>query len=68
VLTSKREHAREHPATVSDRSRSAAPESSGRQRCMRKCAAIHKGYVYRAAQHLEGSASGQIEPEVCSCI
>lgn len=70
VQTRKREPAREHPgsATATDRFRSAAPKPSGRERCIKKCAALHKGYVYRAEQDLGASGTRRVEPEVCTCV
>ena len=70
VQTSKPEPVREHPAAAAtmSRLRSVAPKAVGRERCMQRCAAIHKGYVYGAEQHLGGVGSPVVQPEVCSCV
>ncbi len=70
VRMSKREQAREHPATATATYpvQSATPKPSGKRRCMRKCAAIHKGYVYRPEQRLQSAGSAGVEPEFCSCV
>src|SRR5262249_2400902 len=41
---------------------------SGKERCMRKCAGIQKGYVYRGAQRGSGAVSRAAEPEFCTCV
>ena len=55
-------------APTADHLRSIAPKPSGRQRCMRKCAAIQKGYVYGDEQRWGGTGSSQVEPEFCTCV
>ena len=51
-----------------ERPRSQVSTPSGRERCMKKCAAIHKGYVYRAEQEVGRSENRHVEPEVCNCV
>jgi hypothetical protein len=70
VQLSKRQPARElsSTATAADQVRSATLRPSGRQRCMRKCAVFHKGYVYRPEQYPQGPASVGVEPEFCGCV
>jgi len=47
---------------------SSARVSSGRERCMRKCAAQHLGYIYGAEQRAEGSEGRIVQPETCTCM
>jgi hypothetical protein len=68
VQMSKRARAQEHPATATYEVQSATSKPSGKRRCMRKCAVIHKGYVYRPEQRLQGAGSAGVEPEFCSCV
>lgn len=70
VQTSKQEPAREHPAGTTRLSRlgSVAPKLAGRERCMRKCALVQKGYLYAAEQHRGGPETPIVQPEVCTCI
>ena len=42
--------------------------SSGRERCMRKCAAQHLGYIYGAEQRAEAPGSRIVQPETCTCM
>jgi hypothetical protein len=69
-IKSRPEQARDHATTAAgaERLRSATPGSSGRERCMKKCAAIHRGYVYRAEQDVGAAGSRYVEPEVCTCV
>jgi hypothetical protein len=55
-------------ATATGGARSATLKPPGRERCMRKCAVIHKGYVYRAEQQPQRAGSANVEPEFCACI
>jgi hypothetical protein len=48
--------------------RASQPGASGREHCQQKCAAIHKGYVYRARQDQESAGSSHVDPESCSCV
>ena len=48
--------------------RSSAPKRSAREACRQQCSAIHKGYVYRAEQPVDGTGGQTIEPEVCRCV
>ena len=48
VYMDQREQARTQRAKAGERARSATPGRSGRERCMQKCAAAKKGYIYRA--------------------
>jgi len=48
------------------RSTTLAP--TGRERCTRKCAAQHLGYVYRAEQRAAGPGSPIIQAETCTCM
>ena len=48
--------------------RSTTPVPSGRERCMRKCAAQHLGYIYGAEQRAEGLGTRVVQPETCTCI
>ena len=68
--TGKPEHASELRIveTTKDRGVSARPKAFGRTHCERKCAAVRKGYIYRAEQALQGVRGPQFEPEVCSCF
>jgi hypothetical protein len=68
VYMDQREQAREQRAKAAERLRSATPRPSGRERCMQKCAAVHKGYIYRAEQRVEASERSQVVPEVCRCL
>jgi len=70
VQVNKRQQAREHSATATaaDQMPFATLRPSGKERCMRKCAVVHKGYVYRPEQHLQGAASASAEPEFCGCV
>jgi len=51
-------------AAANTRVASASTRPLGRKQCERKCAAIRKGYIYRA--ELDGSS--RLEPEFCSCV
>lgn len=51
-----------------DRAVSIVTRPLGRKLCERQCAAIHRGYIYRAEQGLEGARGPQFEPEFCSCV
>ena len=68
--TGKPEHASELRIveTTKDRGVSARPKAFGRTHCERKCAAVRKGYIYRAEQELRGLRGPQFEPEVCTCF
>jgi len=35
---------------------------------MQKCAALQKGYIYRAQQRVEGPEGSQVKPELCRCV
>ena len=54
--------------TTKDRTFSTASKSLGRKHCERKCAAVRKGYIYRAEEKLQGVRGPQIDPEVCTCF
>ena len=58
------------PATVTTAplSRSTTSAPYGRERCMRKCAAQHLGYVYGAEQRAQGVGSRIVQPETCTCM
>ena len=47
---------------------SSARVSSGRERCMRKCAAQQLGYVYGAEQRAAGPGRPIVQPETCTCM
>src|SRR5262245_26703344 len=49
-------------------SRSTTPALSGRERCMRTCAAQRLGYVYGAEQRAGGQGSPLVQPETCTCM
>jgi hypothetical protein len=68
--TGKPEHAPELRIveTTKDRAVSATPKALGRKHCERKCAAVRKGYIYRAEEELQGVRGPQFEPEVCTCF
>lgn len=68
VYMDQREQAREQRTKAAERARSAAPPPSGRERCMQKCAAVHKGYIYRAEQRIEESGRSRVVPEACRCL
>lgn len=68
VYMDQREHAREQRAKAAERLRAATPRPSGRERCMQKCTAERKGYIYRAEQRVEGTGRSQVAPEVCRCL
>ena len=69
VQVGKRQYAREHspPAAVVNQGPSATLRPSGRERCMRKCAVIQKGYVYRP-EPPQSAASAHSEPAFCACV
>jgi hypothetical protein len=54
--------------TTKDRAVSAMPKALGRRHCEHKCAAVRKGYIYRAEQELQGVRGPYLEPEVCTCF
>lgn len=55
--------------TTKDRAAvSAMPKALGRRHCERECAAVRKGYIYRAEQELQGVRGPYLEPEVCTCF
>jgi len=54
------------PAAPQSRSTISVP--SGRERCMRKCAAQHLGYVYGAEQRTEAAGRRIVQPETCTCM
>jgi hypothetical protein len=54
--------------TTKDRAGSSTPKALGRKHCERKCAAVRKGYIYRAQQELQGLRGSQFDPEVCTCF
>ena len=58
------------PATSTKASplRSTVPAPSGRERCMRKCAAQRLGYVYGAEQRAGSEAGPIVQPETCTCM
>jgi hypothetical protein len=68
VHTSKQEKALSAAAPAVDHFRSVAPKPSGRERCMRKCAAIQKGYIHKDERRLGGIERPQVEPEFCNCV
>ena len=68
VYMDRREQARAQRAKATERARSSTPAPSGRERCMRKCAAAQKGYIYRAEQRVEAAGRSRIVPEACRCI
>ena len=55
-------------STTAPLSRSTAPAPSGRERCMRKCAARHLGYIYGPEQRAEGPGGRIVQPETCTCM
>jgi hypothetical protein len=59
--------ARDAP-TTKDRAVSATSKALGRKRCARKCAAVQKGYIYKAEEKLQGMRGPQFDPEVCTCV
>jgi hypothetical protein len=67
VYLDQRDQAREQRAKA-ERVRAATPRPSGRERCMQKCAAVKKGYIYRAEQRVEGAGRSQVVPEACRCL
>jgi hypothetical protein len=68
VYMDQREQARAQRAKGAERTRSATPGPSGRERCMQKCAAAKKGYIYRAEQRVEEAGRSRIVPEACRCL
>jgi len=68
VYMDQRDQARAQRAKGAERTRSAAPGPSGRERCMQKCAAAKKGYIYRAEQRVEEAGRLRIVPEACRCL
>jgi hypothetical protein len=68
VYMDQREQARAQRAKAGERARSATSGPSGRERCMQKCAAVHKGYIYRAEQRVEDAGRSRIVPEACRCL
>jgi len=62
---SQQEQGREQRAKAAERLR---PVPDGRERCMQKCAALQKGYIYRAQQRVEGPEGSQVKPELCRCV
>jgi len=68
VYMDQRDQARAQRAKGAERTRAATPAPSGRERCMQKCAAVHKGYIYRAEQRVEDAGRSRIVPEACRCL
>jgi hypothetical protein len=67
VYLDQREQARTQRAK-GEGTRSTTPAPSGRERCMRKCAAAQQGYIYRAEQRVEEAGRWRVVPEACRCI
>ena len=68
VYMDQREQARAQRTKAGERARATTSGPSGRERCMQKCAAQRKGYIYRAEQRVEGAGRSQVAPEVCRCL
>jgi len=55
-------------AAPMERSKTADPKVSGRERCRQKCSAVHKGYIYKAPHDPEASGNSHAGSELCDCI